>query len=322
MGGLTGPNGSDTTRGDPESPETPAADAPEGAEVEAGDDEDGLGAWASDDEDVPGADQAVDESVDEDGEAAQPEVEDDATEPQQVPAAAPNDLAALKAELAATKSLLHSLRAPQPPPAPAPSTAPPKWSLPHAGNEIVAQAVDVLAQVGPGHEAFTSLPETVKGAALEQAKWLASQWKRYQRNPAELYDDHIAPVLEQSGFAKELKALRREVAELRGERFVAQHSQVLATPQDQQRFVQLAAEMPQDQALKFLAMERELKALKGQAGKVQQKQQQIEANKQASRGQAANTGKGRKGSNKGLVGTTDIKALARIARQREAERGE
>lgn len=205
--------------------------------------------------------------------------------------------------------------------APAQKGPPPLWSVPHGDNPAVTEAVGLLRRAQGGDasavEAFKSLPQDTQARAGEQAHFLQRKWAAYTADPTKLLDEVLLPAMEQTPFASKLRKLETELAQLRGERFLQKHAAVISTPADQKRLAELAAVMPEHEAVRVLGMEKKLKSLDATSSQVSQQQRQIEASKAASR--AAQSNKGRGGTPRGKagrIGSTDPREIAKVIQRR------
>lgn len=319
-------------------PDPAESSTTESEDTEADEPEVGSGVWAdSDDEpfsDVDDVETPEGETADGD-EASEPDAEsvtqdEDATaEPQapQTPAQPPvpegfNSWA--EVAQAATRARAYEQQiAQQQTPQAQPAAAPPKlWSLPGDGNPAVLDAIETLRRAQRGDaaaaDAFKSLPGDVQAKTVERASTLEKRWARYTSDPLALVDDVVLPALEQTEYAKRLRAIEARFARIEGERFLQQHATLVSNEADARRLVDLLRVMPSEaEAVRVLGLEKQVAALSKQKSKVDDKSRQIEANKAASRASQNNKGRGPRPTGKaGRIGSSDPKVIAKAVMRR------
>lgn len=196
------------------------------------------------------------------------------------------------------------------------------WTLPGDGNPAVLDAVEILRRAQRGDaaaaEAFKSLPGDVQAKTVERASTLEKRWARYTSDPLALVDDVVLPALEQTEYAKRLRAIEARFARIEGERFLQQHATLVSNEADARRLVELLRVMPNEaEAVRVLGLEKQVAALSRQKSKVDDKSRQIEANKAASRASQNNKGRGPRPTGKaGRIGSTDPKVIAKAVMRR------
>jgi hypothetical protein len=158
----------------------------------------------------------------------------------------------VQAELSRLRALvIQGNRPHQPPEKPKP------W-VSGADDPEVARAWELLAE---NPKAMEGAPPDLVAKVNGLDRAIRSKWATYQRDPAALVRDHVIPMLEGSRLVQEVKSLRNELATIKGREILQQHK-VVEEGDRKALHALLEDGMAPDLALRHLAMQRELAALK------------------------------------------------------------
>lgn len=150
-----------------------------------------------------------------------------------------------------------TLRAPQ---------AAPEKPKPWAAGVDDEEAMRAWRAVQGNQDALKALPGDLRERVTRVDRSIGERWTEYQADPGLFVRDHVIPMLERSRFAQELAELRGAHHSRVAQDYLGQHAKVVKSDEDRKELYALVKRgVPADDAVRLIAAERELAALKGKA---------------------------------------------------------
>jgi hypothetical protein len=187
----------------------------------------------------------------------------------------------------------------------------PKPWVPGADDPEVVRAWELVSEDPDAAKRLAAADPALAGKVQSLDRQIAGRWRTYQRDPDSFVRDHVIPRLEGSVLVQKVRELESVLKTIQGRELLQQHK--VTAKEDRQALYELLNQgMNTDTALRHLAMQRELAALKKGQGKNPGAQAQRDKDRA---NQAAKKGGQRPGRPGQAPKTTNAIELAEWARR-------